>query len=242
MNGTAQISIDRQPASVGARLVSGARSILRAILGVGLSLLAGTAAAQEIGQGPVRSVLEMRQQSAVVQKFDLSCGAAALATILRYQFGDPVTEREVAAGLIRRKEYIEHPELVRAREGFSLLDMKRYVDGRGYRGIGYGGLDFSDLVTMAPVIVPISPIGYNHFVVFRGTLGDKVLLADPAFGNRTMPVEKFQRVWIDFPKIGHVGFVVTIAGMPFPPGELAPHAEEYIAPADDAVREILFHH
>ena len=29
-----------------------------------------------------------------MQEFDLSCGAAALATILRYQHGDAVTERE----------------------------------------------------------------------------------------------------------------------------------------------------
>src|SRR5918992_3995986 len=91
-------------------------------------------------RGPVKSLLEMRQNRVVVQKWDLSCGAAALATLLNYQHGDPVSEREIARGLIQREEYLEEPLLVRARQGFSLLDLKRYVDQRGYLGMGYGEL------------------------------------------------------------------------------------------------------
>jgi predicted double-glycine peptidase len=34
------------------------------------------------------------------------CGAAALATLLNYQHGDPISEREIAKGLIQREEYI----------------------------------------------------------------------------------------------------------------------------------------
>jgi hypothetical protein len=188
---------------------------------------------------PVKSLSEIRQQDVIVQKFDLSCGAAALATILKFQYGDNVTERQVAEGLIGRKEYIEHPELIRIREGFSLLDMKRYVDGRGYRGIGYGKLEFKDLIRLAPIIVAVSPIGYNHFVVFRGAIGDQVLLADPAFGNRTMSVEKFERIWIDFPKFGKVGFVVTRNGKPRPPGVLAARADLFVLPTAELVRQTL---
>ena len=51
-------------------------------------------------RGPVKSLLEMRQNRVVVQKWDLSCGAAALATILNYQHGDPVPERQIARALI----------------------------------------------------------------------------------------------------------------------------------------------
>jgi len=36
---------------------------------------------------PVKSLLEMRRERVVVQEWDLSCGAAALATILHYQCG-----------------------------------------------------------------------------------------------------------------------------------------------------------
>jgi len=184
-------------------------------------------------------LIEMRERSVVVQKFDLSCGAAALATLLTFQFGDSVTEKEVTAGLIRRPEYLEHPELVRVRQGFSLLDMKRYVASRGYRGVGYGNLEMSDLLDLAPIIVAVSPFGYNHFVIFRGMLGDKVVLADPAYGNRTMSREKFERMQINFPDIGRVGFIVTRDGSPAPIGDLTLRASDFAAPSGDQLRQIL---
>ena len=140
---------------------------------------------------PVRSLIENRHQNVVLQQWELSCAAAALATILRYQYGNPVTERSVAFGLIDRKEYIANPDLVRLRQGFSLLDMKRFVDALGYEGVGLGQLAFSDLLERAPIIVPVNLQGYPHFVVFRGATSNAVLLADPAFGNVTMSIHKF---------------------------------------------------
>ena len=201
-------------------------------LPLALGLVAAVALAAPIAAAEprpaVRSLLEIRREAVVVQKWDLSCGAAALATVLRYQHGDMVEEREVALGLIDRPEYLERPELVRIREGFSLLDLKRFVDRRGYEGVGYGRMDLDDLVAKAPVIVPVSILGYNHFVVFRGRLGDRVLLADPAFGNVAMRVEAFERAWIDYGEIGKVGFVVERRDGPAPPGRLAPRPEEFV--------------
>ena len=49
-------------------------------------------------QAPVKSLLEVRQDRVTVQQWDLSCGAAALATLLKYQYGDPVSERDIAKG------------------------------------------------------------------------------------------------------------------------------------------------
>jgi predicted double-glycine peptidase len=180
------------------------------------------------GRGPVKSLLEMRQDRVVVQQWDLSCGAAALATLLNYQHGDPVSEREIAKGLIRREEYLAQPLLVRARQGFSLLDLKRYVDQRGYQGIGYGKLTLEDLIERAPVMVPVNFNGYNHFVVFRGALGNRVLLADPAFGNRTIVAEKFEDAWLDYPEFGKVGFVVARADDAVPPNQLAPVPSDFV--------------
>ncbi|MEM7529461.1 MAG: C39 family peptidase [Pseudomonadota bacterium] len=175
----------------------------------------------------VRSMLEMRHDSVVVQKWDLSCGAAAVTTLLRYQHGMPITERDVAIGLMRQERYVEHPELVRIRHGFSLLDIKRFVESRGLSGTGFGGLDLEDLVDKAPVMVPIRTNGYNHFVVFRGTLGDRVLLADPAFGNRTMTRSKFERAWLEIEPFGRVGFIVGRDGEQSPPGALTATAEDF---------------
>jgi predicted O-linked N-acetylglucosamine transferase (SPINDLY family)/predicted double-glycine peptidase len=181
------------------------------------------------GPGPVKSLLEMRQDRVVVQQWDLSCGAAALATLLNYQHGDPISEREIAKGLIQREEYLAEPLLVRARHGFSLLDLKRYVEERGYRGIGYGQLTLDDLLERAPIMVPIRSRGYNHFVVFRGARGNRVLLADPAFGNQTMLAAAFESSWLDYPKFGHVGFVVERADGAPPPNQLAPAPSDFVS-------------
>jgi predicted double-glycine peptidase len=197
----------------------------------GIALLIGCTAAAALSAGerqPVRSLLEMRRDGVVIQNYDLSCGAAALATILNYQHADRVSEREVAKGLMQRREYVANPLRIRAQQGFSLLDLKRYVDKRGYEGIGYGGLALRDLIEEAPILVPLSLHGYNHFVVFRGVRGDRVLLADPAWGNRTMRVDKFEQAWIDAPEIGRVGFVVARRGASTPPNRLAPRASDFV--------------
>jgi predicted double-glycine peptidase len=200
--------------------------VIAAILLLELLGPTSTLAAERV---PVKSLLEMRREGVVVQEWDLSCGAAALATILNYQHGDLVPEQEIAKAMIQREEYMARPMLLRARQGFSLLDLKRYVDNRGYEGIGYGKLTLQDLIAYAPIMVPVNFHGYNHFVVFRGIRGERVLLADPAWGNRTLGAEKFKDVWIDYPKIGKVGFVVALNdGDIAPPNRLAPQAKDFI--------------
>lgn len=159
-------------------------------------------------EAPVRSLLEMRHSNVVIQNWDLSCGAAALTTLLNYQHGENLTEKEVALALMNRLEYLEDPELIQVREGFSLLDLKRYADARGYKGVGLGKLELKDLVSKAPIIVAIRTRDYNHFVIFRGMQANRVLLADPAWGNRTMLVDDFLESWIEYPQIGKVGFAV----------------------------------
>ncbi|MEE9354452.1 MAG: cysteine peptidase family C39 domain-containing protein [Methylococcaceae bacterium] len=177
---------------------------------------------------PVKSLLEIRRNRVIVQKWDLSCGAAALSTLLTYQLNKPVSEKEVAQALIKRKEYIEHPELINIKQGFSLLDLKRYVDGLGFEGIGFGKLTFANLIKYAPIMVPIKVKGYNHFVIFRGYLGNRVLLADPAWGNRTMLTKAFTDAWIDYPKFGKVGFVVVDPSNNNQPNQMAPVPEDFV--------------
>src|ERR1700733_4247333 len=53
---------------------------------------------------PVRSLLEIRHNHVIIQKWGLSCGAAALATVLHDEFGEPVTEKTVAEALMSRAE------------------------------------------------------------------------------------------------------------------------------------------
>ena len=178
----------------------------------------------------VRSLLEIRQQYVVIQHFDLSCGAAALATLLRFQHGERVTEREVATGLMQRDVYLADPDLIRQHEGFSLLDLKRYLQSRGYDGLGYGGLTLDDLMQHVPMMVPVNLHGYPHFVIVRGRVGNLVMLADPAWGNRTMPVDEFVHLWRSDPQNSGIGFVVQrradAASDPPVENRLAPRAED----------------
>ena len=189
-------------------------------------LLANHAVARDYP--PVASLAEIREQNISIQKWDLSCGAAALATILNFQHGETISEREVATRMMSREEYLANPMLVRLRQGFSLLDMKRFVDDRGYNGVGLGRMTLAHLVERAPVIVPINTYGYQHFVVFRGVLDNRVLVADPAFGNRTMLLSDFESAWIEFKEIGRVGFVVVRKDSLIPPNLLAPNPSEFV--------------
>lgn len=149
---------------------------------------------------PVRSLLEMRQEGVVVQQWDASCGAAALATVFTYSFKQPVTEKAVAQAMLRRTD----PLRVKVRGGFSLLDMKRYAETRGYSGVGFRKVSLDELLGMQSPIVPIDEYGDPHFVVVRGLRDGKVDIADPGFGNRTMSIERFRAAWKD-----GIAFVVT---------------------------------
>lgn len=208
---------------------------MRCLIGVAsvvfLTLATGTVAAVLAAspetEMPVQSLIEKRQRNVVLQQWELSCAAAALATILRYQYDVPVTERSVALGLIAREEYIENPGLVRLRQGFSLLDMKRFVDKLGYEGSGLGQLTLPDLINQAPIIVPVKLKGYPHFVVFRGATARSVLLADPAFGNVTMSIDRFINGWIKYKDFGRVGFIVMKSGKLSPPGRLSARIQDF---------------
>ncbi|MCJ8191899.1 C39 family peptidase [Sphingomicrobium aestuariivivum] len=175
---------------------------------IGLSALA----AAPDGARPVASLLEQRHEAVVVQQWDLSCGAAALATLLNHQHGEAVTEREVAAMLVDRPEYLDHPWIVRARHGFSLHDLRRVARRYGYEGIGLGNLTMEGLDLLAPLIVPVDFTGYPHFVIYRGREGGEVLLADPAFGNRTMTADRFERAWMEDARLGRIGFRIALVG------------------------------
>lgn len=168
----------------------------------------------------VDSLLEIRREHVVLQQWDLSCGAAALATILNFQHGDPVSERQIAIAMMGRDEYLDNPMIVNYRQGFSLLDLKNFADRRGYRGVGLGQLTLDTLQDYAPIIVPVSLHGYRHFVVFKGMRNNRVFLADPAYGNRTMSVSRFERAWLDLPDLGRVGFYVERTDGLIPPNRL----------------------
>lgn len=139
---------------------------------------------------PVESMREARYRNLVRQQTDYSCGAAALATVLRYAYGLDADEATVIEGMMR----VADPVVVQQR-GFSLLDIKRYVEALGMRGRGYR-IDESRLRSLrVPAIVLVDVRGFRHFVVLKQVVGDQVEVGDPILGNRSVPMGEFLESW-----------------------------------------------
>ena len=140
----------------------------------------------------VRTLKEMRYEQVVRQQWDMTCGAAVISTLLTYEFKDNTPETAVVTWLLRRTD----PVKVQAQKGFSLLDLKHFVQARGYHAEGFSEMSVEELADLRmPAIVPIRSKGVDHFVIVRGIFGDRVVLADPAFGNMTIKARKFQEIW-----------------------------------------------
>jgi predicted double-glycine peptidase len=139
------------------------------------------------------------------QKFDYSCGSAALGTLLNSYLGENLTESHIIRGLM---EYGDK-EQIRKLRAFSLWDMQKFVQVLGYACGGYNA-DLSDLKNpdVWPCIVPIEVFGYRHFVVLKGIYKDHVFVADPWRGNGSYTVSQFTGMWynnilfIVHPKLG----------------------------------------
>ncbi len=138
----------------------------------------------------VWSMRELKVRSVILQKYDYSCGSAAVATLLTYHYDNPISE-EVAF-----RAMFDHGNQEKIQqEGFSFLDMKRFLDAQGYRADGF---EVSlDEVSQAglPAIVLIVDNGYYHFVVIKGMRDNKVLLGDPAVGVRVVSRDQFEASW-----------------------------------------------
>ncbi|WP_111415121.1 C39 family peptidase, partial [Billgrantia lactosivorans] len=137
-----------------------------------------------------RSHQEMRWDGVVAQQYDYSCGAAAVATLLTYHYDRPTSEAEVFESMIRDGEVEQIRE-----QGFSMLDMKRYLDAQGLNSDGFRvGLEDLERIGI-PAITLIDTAGYRHFVVFKGVDRESVLLGDPAVGTVAIPRAHFESIW-----------------------------------------------
>jgi predicted double-glycine peptidase len=179
-------------------LPSALRSLLAiAIVSVALPLVPANAQVsinlrETQGAKPIRTLKELRDEGVVRQRWDISCGAAALSTILTYDFSDNTPEAAIVVWILHRV----NPVRVRSRGGFSLLELKRFAQARGYSAEGFSGMSLEDLAAEKSwVITPIHFKSYDHFVVVKGIVDDRVILADPGFGNVTMKTGRFMKIW-----------------------------------------------
>jgi predicted double-glycine peptidase len=179
---------------------------------------------------PIQSVRERKFADLVQQKTDFSCGAAALATILRQAYWLDVNEEQIIEGMLAHADQ----DLVRV-QGFSMLDMKRYVESLGMRARGYRVATDTLQSIRIPVVVLMDVRGYKHFVVMQKVHNGWVYIGDPVLGHKRYSLDDFVKGWngIIFAVIGK-GYDKTNALLDPPQPLTAKNRVNTFSPVRDA--------
>jgi len=175
-----------------------AGSLLAGVLWLGGAAEIARAGDVNVAQGgfllnfnaPVTSLKERRFQTIVRQKYDYSCGSAALAAFLTYHYERPVDEETVFRAMFQ----VGDQESIK-RNGFSFLDMKNFLEKQHLQADGYE-MPLEKIGQLGvPVITLINVGGYRHFVIIKGMDDDEILMGDPVFGVQVVKKEIFSKVW-----------------------------------------------
>ena len=141
----------------------------------------------------VTSWKSLNEQHIIMQKYDYSCGAASLATLMKYYFNEDISEQtllDYIKTVFNKQEYkrIE-------KDGLSFLELEKISRSRGYQSANVR-LKLPALKQLSgPVIVFLKTKDYRHFAVLRGVREDRVFLADPSRGNIRLSVKEFIKEW-----------------------------------------------
>ncbi len=141
----------------------------------------------------VKNARQLRNENVVMQQRDFSCGAAALATVLNYYWGENVSE---TALLVIIAKLLSPQELQdRVLNGLTLTDLKNVAQVGGYTAV-LGKLSIEKLAeSKLPLVVAITVNDYDHFVVVRGMDDEFVYIADPIYGKKKELIEVFEDQW-----------------------------------------------
>jgi predicted double-glycine peptidase len=134
-------------------------------------------------QVPIKNWKSLRDAQVVKQDLDYSCGAASLATLLNYFYGQDLTEEALLKAMDKGD----------GRASFD--DMAKALPKFGFRAQGFAA-SWDQLTRLKmPVIVYVKHRKNDHFSVLRGINQDTVWLADPSLGNRTYSRHQFLAMW-----------------------------------------------
>jgi predicted double-glycine peptidase len=164
------------------------------LAGLLLGAQAGAAELPNVGGASysvkVTSLKEARFLSTVRQQYDFSCGSAAVATLLSYHYNYPVTEQQAF-----REMFLQGDQAKIRQQGFSLLDIKRFLAAHGFMADGFQQPLEKLAEARFPAIVLVMENGYRHFVVIKGMEADRVLIGDPSGGTRAVARSTFDGIW-----------------------------------------------
>ncbi len=139
---------------------------------------------------PVKTWWDIPFRAIVRQRYDFSCGSAAVATLLTHHYGLETPEQAPFAAMWKagNKPMIK-------KSGFSMFDMKNYLDSIGFQAQGYR-MDIAALrKSNRPSIVLLDLKGFKHFVVVKGFRDNVIVLGDPIRGLTKYDVRDFAKMW-----------------------------------------------
>jgi predicted double-glycine peptidase len=138
----------------------------------------------------VMSWWEIPFRSVIRQKYDYSCGSAAVATLLTYHYRLRTPEQ-----FAFERMWEAGDQAIIRKSGFSMLDMKNLLSDIGYRAEGVR-ISIDEIgARKLPAIVLLNLNGYKHFVVVKGVRSGTVLVGDPMLGLSQYSKADFAKVW-----------------------------------------------
>ena len=153
---------------------------------------------------PLRSWIELRDENLTRQKYDYSCGAASLSSVMSYFYDVEVSEREILDFLLShkgistdKKREIEVDNDLREKAHLSFSDLALFAQSKGFRTQGLA-LDFETLTKLQiPVIIYVNVRDMEHF-------------ADPSLGNIKVSKGKFLEMFYQRDDLTYPGKILAI--------------------------------
>ena len=128
----------------------------------------------------------MKKNLIVLQDGYKECGAASLLSIIHYYKGSISMARLV--------------ELTNTnKEGTNFYQLKQAAEKLGFSVNGYKTNNYNTLQEIeTPFIIQIIDKNYEHFCVVYTMKKNKVVVMDPAIGQREILIEEFNNVWTGY--------------------------------------------
>jgi len=161
---------------------------------------------------PITSWIEIKNKSLTRQKEDYSCGSASLATILKYYYGEDITEKQILDSVMKMKGVTRESTLKEYKEanGLSFLDLRTIAQKKGFKALGLA-LDMDALKKLQiPVILYVKIRNSEHFTVYKGMDERYAYLADPSMGNTKVRLSKFKEMFYQREDLAYPGKILAI--------------------------------
>lgn len=169
---------------------------IRSGLAAAILLALCTAVSAQVFERP-KSWQDYKFRYTVRQERDFTCGTAALATILKFHYGMPVSEEMLLQYLLDR--YPKQEEFKKKIEkGFSFEDLIFVAEKLGFKAQA-AVVSPEELDKLSgPVIVQLVTKDFEHFSVLRKRHQDIAYVSDPLRGALNMPIKDFDKSFRGF--------------------------------------------